>query len=87
MLHSAVAGFATRLEWLLSCGGGHAEHILVSSSCASASSSNAKELHEQILEVKINPQEKNTVSDTSTNKDTLSKEKESSRKMKTKKQN
>ncbi|GFW38151.1 hypothetical protein TNCV_602271 [Trichonephila clavipes] len=48
-----------------------------SSSCASASSSNAKELDEQILEVKINPQEKNTVSDTSTNKDTLSKEKES----------
>ncbi|GFU63195.1 hypothetical protein TNCV_3466191 [Trichonephila clavipes] len=36
------------------------------------------ELDEQILEVKINPQEKNTVSDTSTNKDTLSsKEKES----------
>ncbi|GFV80056.1 hypothetical protein TNCV_4654731 [Trichonephila clavipes] len=48
-----------------------------SSSCASASSSNARELDEQILEVKINPQEKNTVSDTSTNKDTLSKEKES----------
>ncbi|GFW85822.1 hypothetical protein TNCV_854711 [Trichonephila clavipes] len=47
-----------------------------SSSCARASSSNAKELDEQILEVKINPQEKNTVSDTSTNKDTLSKEKE-----------
>ncbi|GFT28825.1 hypothetical protein TNCV_3585421 [Trichonephila clavipes] len=47
------------------------------SSCASASISNAKELDEQILEVKINPQEKNTVSDTSTNKDTLSKEKES----------
>ncbi|GFW27188.1 cuticle protein 10.9 [Trichonephila clavipes] len=36
------------------------------SSCASASSSNARELDEQILEVKINPQEKNTVSDTST---------------------
>ncbi|GFS97375.1 uncharacterized protein TNCV_733191, partial [Trichonephila clavipes] len=50
-----------------------------SSSCASASSSNARELDEQILEVKINPQEKNTVSDASTNKDiyTLSKEKES----------
>ncbi|GFW35231.1 putative endonuclease-reverse transcriptase [Trichonephila clavipes] len=48
---------------------------LNSSSCASASS-NARELDEQILEVKINPQEKNTVSDTSTNKDTLSKEKE-----------
>ncbi|GFY09494.1 hypothetical protein TNCV_4321731 [Trichonephila clavipes] len=49
-----------------------------SSSCASASSSNARELDEQILEVKINPEEKkNTVSDTSTNKDTLSKEKES----------
>ncbi|GFW65934.1 transposable element Tcb1 transposase [Trichonephila clavipes] len=48
-----------------------------SSSCASASSSNARELDEQILEVKINPQEKNTVSDTSTNRDTLSKEKES----------
>ncbi|GFV85265.1 hypothetical protein TNCV_928961 [Trichonephila clavipes] len=48
-----------------------------SSSCASASSSNARKLDEQILEVKINPQEKNTVSDTSTNKDTLSKEKES----------
>ncbi|GFS65347.1 hypothetical protein TNCV_2451651 [Trichonephila clavipes] len=47
------------------------------SSCASASSSNARVLDEQILEVKINPQEKNTVSDTSTNKDTLSKEKES----------
>ncbi|GFW83964.1 DUF4371 domain-containing protein [Trichonephila clavipes] len=30
-----------------------------------------------MLEVKINPQEKNIVSDTSTNKDTLSKEKES----------
>ncbi|GFV97967.1 hypothetical protein TNCV_5070071 [Trichonephila clavipes] len=29
-----------------------------SSSCASASSSNARELDEQILEVKINPQEK-----------------------------
>ncbi|GFW98742.1 hypothetical protein TNCV_2251051 [Trichonephila clavipes] len=36
-----------------------------------------QELDEQIQEVKINPQEKNTVSDTSTNKDTLSKEKES----------
>ncbi|GFT03299.1 hypothetical protein TNCV_2984841 [Trichonephila clavipes] len=48
-----------------------------SSSCASASSSNARELDEQILEGKINPQEKNTVSDTSTNKNTLSKEKES----------
>ncbi|GFT32185.1 hypothetical protein TNCV_1034661 [Trichonephila clavipes] len=48
-----------------------------SSSCASVCSSNARELNEQILEVKINPQEKNTVSDTSTNKDTLSKEKES----------
>ncbi|GFY34620.1 putative transposable element [Trichonephila clavipes] len=48
-----------------------------SSSWASASSSNARELDEQILEVKINPHEKNTVSDTSTNKDTLSKEKES----------
>ncbi|GFT05370.1 hypothetical protein TNCV_123841 [Trichonephila clavipes] len=47
-----------------------------SSSCASATSSNAKEL-EQILEVKINPQEKNTASDTSTKKGTLSKEKES----------
>ncbi|GFT50710.1 transposable element Tcb1 transposase [Trichonephila clavipes] len=46
------------------------------SSCASASSSNARELDEQILEVKINPQETNTASDTSTNKDTLSKEKE-----------
>ncbi|GFV37398.1 hypothetical protein TNCV_4800481 [Trichonephila clavipes] len=35
-----------------------------SSSCASASSSNARELDEQILEVKINPQEKkNTVLD------------------------
>ncbi|GFX58426.1 hypothetical protein TNCV_320081 [Trichonephila clavipes] len=44
--------------------------ISASSSCASASSSNARELDEQILEVKINPQEKNTVSDTSTNKDT-----------------
>ncbi|GFU77228.1 hypothetical protein TNCV_4126051 [Trichonephila clavipes] len=43
------------------------------SSCVSASSSNDRELDEQILEVKINPQEKNTVSDTSTNKDTLSK--------------
>ncbi|GFX51220.1 hypothetical protein TNCV_2735711 [Trichonephila clavipes] len=42
-----------------------------SSSCASASSSNARELDEQILEVKINPQEKNTVSDTSTKKDIL----------------
>ncbi|GFW15873.1 zinc finger MYM-type protein 5 [Trichonephila clavipes] len=48
-----------------------------SSSCASASSSNARERDEQILEVKINPQEKNTVSDPSTNKDTLPKEKES----------
>ncbi|GFW24648.1 hypothetical protein TNCV_2405121 [Trichonephila clavipes] len=48
-----------------------------SSSCASASSSNARELDEQVLEVKINPQEKNIVSDTSTNKDTLFKEKES----------
>ncbi|GFU85358.1 hypothetical protein TNCV_2386631 [Trichonephila clavipes] len=48
-----------------------------SSSCASTSSSNARELDEQILEVKINPQEKNTVSDTSINKNTLSKEKES----------
>ncbi|GFV53562.1 hypothetical protein TNCV_1177581 [Trichonephila clavipes] len=46
-----------------------------SSSCASASS-NARELDEQILQVKINVQEKNTVSDTSSNKDTLSKEKE-----------
>ncbi|GFV99107.1 hypothetical protein TNCV_1510831 [Trichonephila clavipes] len=48
-----------------------------SSSCASASSSSsARELDGQILEMKINPQEKNTVSGTSTNKDTLSKEKE-----------
>ncbi|GFX75323.1 uncharacterized protein TNCV_3043451 [Trichonephila clavipes] len=31
MLHSAVAGFVTRLECLLPCGGGHVEHILVSS--------------------------------------------------------
>ncbi|GFU79697.1 transposable element Tc1 transposase [Trichonephila clavipes] len=46
------------------------------SSCASASNSNAKEPDEQILEVKINPQEKNTVSDTSANNYTLSKEKE-----------
>ncbi|GFU24280.1 DUF4817 domain-containing protein [Trichonephila clavipes] len=29
MLHSAVAGFVTRLECLLPCGGGHMEHILV----------------------------------------------------------
>ncbi|GFU03973.1 uncharacterized protein TNCV_198581 [Trichonephila clavipes] len=29
MLHSAVAGFVIRLECLLSCGGGHVEHILV----------------------------------------------------------
>ncbi|GFS99317.1 uncharacterized protein TNCV_1601271 [Trichonephila clavipes] len=29
MLHPAVAGFATRLECLLPCGGGHVEHILV----------------------------------------------------------
>ncbi|GFV90809.1 DUF4817 domain-containing protein [Trichonephila clavipes] len=29
MLHSAVAGFVTRLECLLLCGGGHVEHILV----------------------------------------------------------
>ncbi|GFU35803.1 uncharacterized protein TNCV_1083631 [Trichonephila clavipes] len=29
MLHSAVAGFVTRLECLLPCGGGHLEHILV----------------------------------------------------------
>ncbi|GFV06030.1 DUF4817 domain-containing protein [Trichonephila clavipes] len=28
MLHSAVAGFVTRLECLLPCGGGHVEHIL-----------------------------------------------------------
>ncbi|GFU31084.1 uncharacterized protein TNCV_758691 [Trichonephila clavipes] len=29
MLHSAVAGFVTRLECLLHYGGGHVEHILV----------------------------------------------------------
>ncbi|GFW84156.1 DUF4817 domain-containing protein [Trichonephila clavipes] len=29
MLHFAVAGFVTRLECLLPCGGGHVEHILV----------------------------------------------------------
>ncbi|GFU55404.1 uncharacterized protein TNCV_2549931 [Trichonephila clavipes] len=29
MLHSAVARLATRLEYLLPCGGGHVEHILV----------------------------------------------------------
>ncbi|GFT74790.1 uncharacterized protein TNCV_2516841 [Trichonephila clavipes] len=29
MLHSAVAGFDTRLECLLPCGGGHVEHILM----------------------------------------------------------
>ncbi|GFV39343.1 uncharacterized protein TNCV_1230451 [Trichonephila clavipes] len=29
MLHSAVAGYVTRLGCLLPCGGGHAEHILV----------------------------------------------------------
>ncbi|GFW27028.1 uncharacterized protein TNCV_1378661 [Trichonephila clavipes] len=46
-------------------------------SCLCMQCSNARELDERILEVKINPQEKNTVSDTSTNKDTLSKEKES----------
>ncbi|GFV64051.1 uncharacterized protein TNCV_3181191 [Trichonephila clavipes] len=28
MLHSAVAGFVTRLECLLPCGGGHVKHIL-----------------------------------------------------------
>ncbi|GFX82163.1 uncharacterized protein TNCV_4398221 [Trichonephila clavipes] len=28
MLHSTVAGFVTRLECLLPCGGGHVEHIL-----------------------------------------------------------
>ncbi|GFV16382.1 hypothetical protein TNCV_1822891, partial [Trichonephila clavipes] len=28
MSHSAVAGFVTRLECLLPCGGGHVEHIL-----------------------------------------------------------
>ncbi|GFX83342.1 hypothetical protein TNCV_908601 [Trichonephila clavipes] len=28
MLHSAVAGFVTRLECLLPCEGGHVEHIL-----------------------------------------------------------
>ncbi|GFU95036.1 uncharacterized protein TNCV_4138201 [Trichonephila clavipes] len=27
MLHSAVAGFVTRLKCLLPCGGGHVEHI------------------------------------------------------------
>ncbi|GFW51523.1 transposable element Tcb1 transposase [Trichonephila clavipes] len=48
-----------------------------SSSCASASSSTARELDEQILEMKINTQEKNTVSDTSTIKNTQSKEKKS----------
>ncbi|GFV09935.1 hypothetical protein TNCV_2318651 [Trichonephila clavipes] len=65
------------------------DNVLISASslsCASASSSNAREFDEQILEVKINPQEKNTVSDTSTNKDTQSKEKESENK-KAKKQN
>ncbi|GFS73895.1 uncharacterized protein TNCV_108091 [Trichonephila clavipes] len=29
MLNSSVAGFVTRLECLLPCGGGHVEHILV----------------------------------------------------------
>ncbi|GFU19964.1 hypothetical protein TNCV_714811 [Trichonephila clavipes] len=29
MLHSAVAGFVTRLECLLPWGGGHVKHILV----------------------------------------------------------
>ncbi|GFV52208.1 hypothetical protein TNCV_2749881 [Trichonephila clavipes] len=29
MLHSSVAGFVTRLECLLPCGGGHVENILV----------------------------------------------------------
>ncbi|GFU45010.1 uncharacterized protein TNCV_4235181 [Trichonephila clavipes] len=29
MLHSAIAGFVTRLECLLPCGGGHVEDILV----------------------------------------------------------
>ncbi|GFX66958.1 uncharacterized protein TNCV_4180831 [Trichonephila clavipes] len=29
ILHSAVAGFVTRLECLLPCGGGHVKHILV----------------------------------------------------------
>ncbi|GFV25284.1 uncharacterized protein TNCV_4642451 [Trichonephila clavipes] len=29
MLNSAVAGFVTRLECFLSCGGGYVEHILV----------------------------------------------------------
>ncbi|GFX68432.1 hypothetical protein TNCV_3998641 [Trichonephila clavipes] len=48
-----------------------------SSSCVSASNSNAREPDEQILEVKINPQEKNSVPNTSANKDTLSTEMES----------
>ncbi|GFU89225.1 hypothetical protein TNCV_2896731 [Trichonephila clavipes] len=60
--------------------------ISASSSCESDSSSNARELDEKILEVKINPQEKNTVSDTSTNKDILYLKKRN-QKMKTKKQN
>ncbi|GFW91118.1 uncharacterized protein TNCV_1759921 [Trichonephila clavipes] len=28
-LHSAVAGFVTRLECLFPCGGGHVKHILL----------------------------------------------------------
>ncbi|GFV66283.1 hypothetical protein TNCV_2736971 [Trichonephila clavipes] len=57
-----------------------------SSSCASASSSNARELDEQILEVKINPQEKNTQFRTLQLIRILYIKKRS-RKMKTKKQN
>ncbi|GFW42259.1 sister chromatid cohesion protein PDS5 homolog B [Trichonephila clavipes] len=56
------------------------DNILISvnsSSCASASSSNARELDEQILEVKINPQEKTQFRTLQLIKDTLSKEKES----------
>ncbi|GFT33953.1 hypothetical protein TNCV_4384201 [Trichonephila clavipes] len=76
-------------EYNINCKYAKLDNFLISessSSCASASSSNAREHDEQILEVKINPQEKNTVSDTSTNKDILYLKKRS-RKMRTKKQN
>ncbi|GFX96961.1 uncharacterized protein TNCV_1996931 [Trichonephila clavipes] len=92
MLEKVIENWTSRLDYIRASHGSPMPEIIfkskyakldnfliyaTSSSCASASSSNARELDEQILEVKINPQEKNTVSDTSTNNDTLSKEKES----------
>ncbi|GFV73870.1 DUF4817 domain-containing protein [Trichonephila clavipes] len=49
MLHSVVAGFVTRLECLLPCGGGHVEHILVFVEWAQNEIAVVPDFHKRIL--------------------------------------